>query len=34
MWTILKIVIEFVTTLLLFYGLVFLATESMWDLNS
>ena len=33
MWTISKVFVEFVTILLLFYILVFLAA-SMWDLNS
>ena len=33
MWTILKIFIEFVTVLLLFYVLV-LWPQGMWDLNS
>ena len=34
MWTIFKVLIEFVTTLLLFYVLFFLATRHMWDLSS
>ena len=33
MWTILKVFIEFVTTLLLFYVLVFWP-QGMWDLSS
>ena len=33
MWTILKVFIEFVTILLLFYGLVFWL-QGMWDLSS
>ena len=33
MWTILKVFIKFVTTLLLFYVLVFWL-QSMWDLSS
>ena len=32
MWTILKVFVEFVTTLLLFYVLVFWP-EGMWDLS-